>query len=118
MLKIENNNVAYFDVDDTLIHWKWNADRDHEKIYIGIEGSLLQGEVVPHHVHIERLKQHKIVGNAVIVWSRSGWDWANAVVKALKLEDYVDAVMAKPFYYYDDRKCCDILGEYRYCNDV
>lgn len=118
MLKIDNDNVAFFDVDDTLIHHKWDADRNHEQMEIAVEGSLLAATVVPHYTHIKRLKHHKQVGNAVVVWSRSGVRWAEAVVKALDLEQYVDLVSAKPFYYYDDKKCCQILGEYRYFVDV
>jgi len=41
-------------------------------------------------------------GHAIVVWSGGGADWAEAVVKALKLEEFVDVVTAKPTYYIDD----------------
>ena len=118
MIKLESNNVAFFDVDDTLIHWTYHPEREGEAINIGVGESLLQGRVVPHRVHIERLKRYKIIGNTVVVWSRSGWDWANAVVKTLQLEDYVDIVMSKPKVYYDDKMPNDFMGEHRFYNDV
>lgn len=117
MITIDNNNVAFFDVDDTLIHWKWDESRNDEVMEIAISENHYSAFVVPHKVHIERLRRHKVIGNAVVVWSRSGAQWAQAVVKALDLEGYVDLCISKPFYYYDDKKCCDILGEYRNCKD-
>jgi hypothetical protein len=118
MIKLDNNNVIFFDVDDTLIHWSYPPEREGEALDIGINGSLLQGRVVPHRVHIERLKRYKIIGAKVVVWSRSGWDWADAVVKALQLEDYVDIVMSKPKIYYDDKTSDQFMGEHRYFEDV
>lgn len=116
-MKLDNNNVAFFDVDDTLIHWKCPPGREDDIMSIGIEGNPFHASVVPHRVHINRLIRHKMIGNAVAVWSRSGVEWAEAVVKALDLEEYVDLVLSKPFYYYDDKTCCEILGEHRNCKD-
>ena len=106
--------VIFVDVDDTLILSKYPIHREDEAIDIAIEGSLLQGRFVPHKLHVQAVKNHKMWGNGVVVWSRSGYEWALAVVKALGLTDYVDVVMAKPFYYYDDKPCCKILGEHRF----
>ena len=114
MIEIKKDNVAYFDVDDTLIMYKYPDHREDEAMDIFIENSLLSARVVPHRRHVEMVKLHKAWGNGVVVWSRSGYEWAAAVVRALGLEAYVDACMAKPFYYYDDKKCCQILGEHRY----
>jgi phosphoserine phosphatase len=117
MIEIKGNNAAFFDVDDTLILYTYPDHRLDEEIEIGIEGSLLQAKVVPHTRHVEMVKLHKTWGNTVVVWSRSGHEWARAVVEKLGLIDYVDVCMAKPFYYYDDKKCCQILGEHRYQQD-
>jgi hypothetical protein len=117
VIELKKDNVAFFDVDDTLVLYKWPDDRDSEAMDIGIEGSLMQARVVPHRYHINQLKLHKAWGNGVVVWSRSGYDWAKAVIEALGLTEYVDLVIAKPFYYYDDKPCCKILGEHRYADD-
>ena len=118
MIEVDFDNVAYFDVDETLLMYKWEADREHEAMDVAVEGSLLSARVVPHRRHVELVKLHKAWGNGVIVWSRSGVRWAKAAVVALGLEGYVDAVISKPFYYYDDKTCCQILGEHRYKDDI
>ncbi len=117
MIQLESDNVAYFDVDETLILYKYPLTKHEEAIEIRMDDSLPSVVVVPHKQHIETLKNHKAWGNGVVVWSRSGYKWAAAVVRALNLEPYVDLVAAKPFYYYDDKKCCQILGEHRYKSD-
>lgn len=117
MKTVKFDNVAYFDVDDTLLIYEKDlpADRLHEVFELSIEDRpFFSTRVAPHHEHIERLKEHKAWGNGVIVWSRSGFEWAETAVKALGLENYVDACLAKPMYYYDDKPCCKILGEHRY----
>lgn len=119
---MKSDNVAYFDVDDTLIiHFPIGEIPPHrldEAIVISIpDRPMFTAECIPHKDHIERLKMHKVWGNGVVVWSKSGWEWAETVVKALKLEDYVDVVASKPNYYYDDKVCCKILGEHRFLED-
>ena len=116
MVEIKNDNVAYFDVDETLLIYDFPQEKMNEAIQVSIEGGP-SVYVVPHRVHVEQVRRHKAWGNGVVVWSRSGWQWAKAAVIALGLDKYVDAVAAKPFYYYDDKKCCEILGEHRYKED-
>lgn len=114
MIEIPFENVAFFDVDNTLIMYDIPPERSNEAIEISIRHGLPAIRVIPHEVHCELVRHHRAWGNGVVVWSRSGVEWASAVVKALGLEPYVDLVIAKPFYYYDDKKCCEILGEHRY----
>lgn len=118
MIELKKDNVAFFDVDDTLIIYHFPIHREDEAIDIFIpDRELFKAHVIPHKDHIERLKLHKAWGNGVVVWSRSGHEWAKAVVEALGLTEYVDLVCSKPFYYYDDKECCKILGEHRYLKD-
>ncbi len=58
--------------------------------------------ILPHRYHIEQLIKHKMRGHTIIVWSAGGYDWAAAVIKALKLETHVDLVISKPIWVYDD----------------
>lgn len=117
MIEIKSDNVAYFDVDDTLIMWEYPPNREDEVIEVHIENTPFYGRGVPHKKHIDMIKRHKAWGNGVVVWSKSGWEWAKAVIEKLELTEYVDAVMSKPNYYYDDKPCCKILGEHRYQDD-
>lgn len=52
--------------------------------------------------HIELLKSHRARGYHVRVWSAAGWQWAEAVVKALHLEEYVNSIETKPICLVDD----------------
>lgn len=84
MIKLKNPIVACIDVDDTLILW------NREDYYIN---SAVAEQLVRHH---ER-------GHYVIVWSAGGVDWAERVVREFELDKYVNVVMAKPAFMWDDK---------------
>lgn len=113
MQVIEGDNAIYFDVDNTLI--MWNPDpMDPNNMWIP---SLKTGELVqllPHKKHIDLLKHHARVGNTVIVWSKSGPQWAKHIVEQLYLTTYVDLVVGKPSCFYDDLKPEQFMGSHRY----
>lgn len=138
MLILECNQPTYFDVDDTLVKWNRAKASDPNAIAIqcptsrqsrvldenGIETDGLVKEegswveyLAPHKVHIEHLKLHKLRGHTVIVWSAGGWEWAEAVVKALKLEKYVDLVIEKPVWFYDDLTPNEFMGKRYFMED-
>lgn len=100
-MKVYNTNqLAMYDVDDTLVMHELHNDKS-----IGIPDPYIPGMtnfLTPNEKHITLLKKHKARGFTVVVWSQQGFEWAEAVVKALKLEEYVDAVFTKPSVYVDD----------------
>ncbi len=99
--RIPSGPSAYFDVDDTLVQWKDPAGaHSADKIAIPFKDHTNYAHVNVHNV--ELLKKFCMRGHAVIVWSAGGVDWAEAVVKALGLEQYVHAVLSKPTYHIDD----------------
>lgn len=100
--KLQDIDTYYFDVDDTLIMWRMNPSEDIMDRILMIEDHMGKVPVIPHNKHIDALKNLKIQGNRIVVWSQGGSDWAEVVVKALKLEAYVDIVLCKPKLYYDD----------------
>lgn len=97
---VESDNIAAFDVDDTLVMWDIPIGREEEAIDFDAFGYTHR--VLPHLAHIELLKEFKARGQMVIVWSQGGREWAMAVVRALGLEEYVDVVMCKPKWVIDD----------------
>lgn len=113
---IDNDIVASFDVDETLIHWdeantpdaKWDVEVTHN-------GVIRRGRINTKHVN--RLKMHRFWGNGVVVWSRSGVSFAEAVVKALGIQQDVNVCMSKPFVNYDDTPVAKWLQE-RYLGGV
>lgn len=103
--------IVYIDVDDTLVSWAhgffWHEGAlEFEDPY---DGATLYLDVIKEHV--DAIKSHKLRGHTVVVWSAGGADWAEEVVKRLHLEKHVDAVLAKPNWFYDDLPANRILEE-------
>lgn len=97
-VKNNNGNIALYDCDDTLIFF--------DKIK-GVSPLLLVHEgftevVYPNYLEINSLKQQKMRGHYIRVHSQGGQDWAEAVVKLLQLEEYVDSIECKPKWCHDD----------------
>lgn len=117
MITIPGDKIAYCDVDDTLVYWESTPE---DKIANGVAfkcpgslrwcattSSMVRDNqsielLVPNDAQIEQLKRLKLRHHTIIVWSAGGVDWAETVIKTLGLEDYVDAVMCKPTYVFDD----------------
>lgn len=53
----------------------------------------------------------------MVVWSAGGWDWAEAVVKTLKLENFVDLVISKPTWTYDDLQPSEFIPKPQWMKD-
>lgn len=97
----QGNRTVYFDVDDTIMEWKQCDSNDPDACQIENNGFIFYKR--PIMIHVQELKNQKMAGNTVVVWSAGGARWAEAVIKALKLEQYVDVVLTKPDFYYDDK---------------
>lgn len=110
MYVLPEGRVAYFDVDDTLIEWREYGDGP--LIEIEIDGMISEKAAIEK--HIEELQLQKKSGTSIVVWSAGGVKWAEAVVKALNLEEYVDAIMTKPDRIYDDKDPAEWLPKRRY----
>ena len=111
-VKIEDGPIAYFDVDDTLVMWE-PLDPATDSTVEAIpfldpnDGSTIF--LQPHRKHIKMLKRHALSGHKIVVWSHGGSDWAEAVVDQLNLRGYVDVIMSKPSWYYDDLPAGEFL---------
>lgn len=106
----KTNQLAMYDTDDTLIMW----NLEDKSKNIPIEDPYIIGMinfVTPNEKHIELMKKHKARGFTIVVWSQAGVEWAEAVVKALKIEQYVDAVFTKPCVYVDDLPVTEWFGQ-------
>ena len=124
MIVVKNDGCIFFDCDDTLVMWdnKYKLEDDNgNKNTISITDPYHEPamysplpsvyELVPHDKHIQYLKDSKIKNkNTIVVWSAGGYLWAEAVVKALGIEEYVDAVMTKPYRYVDDLPAKEFMG--------
>lgn len=100
MKVITNEYVTFWDVDDTLVMH-------------GLEGGLrvkIKDPISDKYINLMvnepmvRLMQEEAGRGAyIVVWSRGGQAWANAVVTALNLDPHVHLIMSKPMAYFDDK---------------
>lgn len=97
---IQSDRVAFFDCDDTLILWN-EVDKDLPTV------SINDRKFQVHTKHVQKIKDYHTMDFYVIVWSNSGHKWAETVIKALGLEEYVDDAMCKPHRVFDDAKSLD-----------
>lgn len=115
--KLEEGQVAYFDVDDTLILWEGCSEAvlygaDHDPMEMNFKGKRLY--VRPLMTHVDQLIEQSCKGLKIVVWSAGGADWAEAVVQHLGLEAYVDVILTKPNFFYDDHKPEDFMRNHFY----
>lgn len=99
---------VYYDVDYTLVRpLKW-LDKDDQRIIVFNGFSWIVNNDM-----IKEIELSKARGHVVIVWSQGGAKWAEDVVKALQIEHMVDACLAKPSWYADDKPHEEILDKTR-----
>lgn len=112
MYVLPEGRVAYFDVDDTLVEWAEQKGINHKAIAIKMGNHT--SYKLPIMKHVEELILQAKSGTYIIVWSAGGSKWAEAVVKALSIEDYVDAILTKPDRIYDDKNPENWMPKRRY----
>jgi predicted phosphatase len=99
-----NEYITFWDVDDTIVMHHDHGYSDALKVIDPADISCVTFiKVWPNNNMIRLLKEEKIRGSHIVVWSRGGYKWAEHVILALKLENYVDEVMTKPLAYFDDK---------------
>jgi len=109
MQVIGDKPLVCFDVDDTLVFsdslgGAWIG----QTVIIGGRNWRV------HWKHVQLLLDFKARGHTVVVWSQGGSKWAREVVQALNLEDSVDLIMPKPFWYVDDKLVSQWMEETRH----
>lgn len=106
-----SERVIFFDVDNTLV---LSAPKYARLGVIQIKDPYEDKIVyrLPHRPHIKLLKNNHARGATVIVWSKNGYRWAQSVIEALGLSEYVDVIMTKPFAFADDEPPERWMGEH------
>lgn len=103
----DRDKVWLVDVDDTLVIWGRPALENDFSFTCPYTKDLLQCKL---HQPNVRLVREKLARNYfVIVWSQSGVEHAEAVVKALGLEGRV-LCLGKPSAYMDDIPSAEWMG--------
>ena len=111
MQVVDNHNPVFFDVDDTLI-----LSSKVQPALPGLIGVTVIDPITQNQLFYRRnspmirlLEEEVAKGSFVVVWSRGGYEWAKAVVEALKLQDKVNMIMSKPMVYFDDKDVSEWL---------
>jgi hypothetical protein len=120
MTTIERDGVVCFDVDSTLVEEKFLNKKDIVMDVIEIPHPLRGCELtyrLPLKRNIQLLKDMHTRGRFIVVWSQAGWQWADAVVRALELQNFVDLIIEKPIAYVDDLECQQFMGQRIFLND-
>lgn len=104
---LDSTKLIACDVDNTLLFSlrEYPHEVTHEVVKINGRKFWV------HNPHIEMLKDFKARGHSIMVWSAGGAEWAELAVKALKLEEIVDFVCAKPDWIIDDKPASEFLSE-------
>lgn len=104
MKVIRSEYPVLVDVDGTLVvHMKQmlaHKNKDAIRVKDSATGGYIY--VLPHKPNIRLLKEEKSRGAHITVASRGGFQWATDVIRALKLQKYVDIVKTKYVSYIDD----------------
>jgi phosphoserine phosphatase len=114
---INKERLVHYDVDDTLIMWEnvWEPGEGKIPVVDPYDGKTLYFR--PHKEHIRSLKHHTRAGWFVVIWSAGGWEWANAVAKALEIYTFADMIMSKPIKCYDDMPVGEGISRREYRKD-
>ena len=103
--------LAIFDCDDTLVSWHYSEHKTQNSIAFTDPTTQEIFFLEEIKVHTQALKNHKLRGHTIVVWSASGAAWAEEVVTRLGLTGYVDACMTKPNWAYDDLPASEFIPE-------
>jgi hypothetical protein len=107
MKVIKSEYNTFWDVDGTLVSHDLDFKGPTVCVDDPVSGRMI--EVVENEAMTRLMREEKHRGAYIVVWSRGGYEWAANVIKALGLEDAVDAVMSKPVSYMDDLPVQDWL---------
>lgn len=115
MIVIDNENVCFVDVDETLVMHLRDYQVECELIYNPYDKNHVW--VKRHVANIKLVMQMHTRGRCIVVWSQAGPRWAESVVRALGLEDVVTLIVAKPICYVDDLDCSKFMTQRIYLED-
>lgn len=101
-MKVVDNDIIWVtDVDDTLLLWDVKPGQipgvSFKEPHLGNNITVAINEN-----NIRLMKEKKKRGATIILWSQGGYEYAEAVAKALNITEYVDYVMTKPSGVIDD----------------
>jgi hypothetical protein len=98
---VVDRDIWEFDVDDTLIMWDRSKYPKGERVFVETEKGT--AELIINRKNVNMLIKGAKLGYYIRVHSGSGAKWALKIVRALKIDRYVDSVETKPKAKTDDK---------------
>jgi hypothetical protein len=125
---IPMNNPVYVDVDGTIVRNLTYDEKQGLAILDFCPNSMeiphpLRGNKntvrVPMKANVELLRDMHARGRTIVVWSANGYQWAEAVCKALELDKLSPPIIVieKPICYIDDLDAAQFMGHRIFLND-
>lgn len=100
---IRNDHPWGCDIDDTLLLWDVPLDTPGVRVVEFQEPHLKDiTRAVVNENNLRLMKEKKQRGCFIVLWTQGGYAYAESVMKALFIENYVDLVMTKPVGLIDD----------------
>jgi hypothetical protein len=110
--EIKGYKTCYVDCDQTLVMDNLSEYKPEEIFEIQYTNGPVR--VVANRKNINLLTLFYKLGYTIIIWSKTGSDWATLVGEALGVDDMVSAYLSKPLFYIDDKDASEWIGERRY----
>lgn len=113
---IQSEQILPCDIDFTLL--MWGKIKKGDKVVSFLDPYTGEQKLVK--VNLPNLKvvtSRLARGATVLVWSASGYKWARAALKALKLDHKNIYVLSKPIGYVDDKPSTQWMGEQIYLDE-
>lgn len=104
--------TLYVDVDETLAMSNLSnyEEKDWKTVHY-VNGPI---DIVPNEKNINLLTLFYKLGYTIIVWSKTGGDWARLVSETLGIDKMVAVYLTKPTFYLDDQEVTEWMGGRRW----
>lgn len=111
-----DQRTLFVDVDETLLLHDRSKYPGLPLVTITCNGRTFEGRA--HQKNINLLVKFYKLSYEIILWSRTGKSWAEAVAVELGLSGYASAYLTKPDFYLDDKPVDQWIGPRVYRNAV
>lgn len=107
-MKLKSHKVVTVDCDDTLVMWNISEYPTLPRIELDLCGPAI---LAVNQKNVNLVTKLAKLGYTIIVWSQTGWDWAETVCTKLGIDPIVSLYLTKPRYYVDDLESHVWMGE-------
>lgn len=106
-MKLDSYKTVTVDVDDTLVMWNISEYPEFPVIELDCYGPVV---LAVNQKNVNLVIKLSKLGYKIVIWSQTGYDWAETVSKAVGLHPYASLYMSKPRYYVDDLPSNEWMG--------